>query len=162
MALLSQTFNVNDLPAATNDYGPIPDGWYDVTIKTAELRPTKDKTGEFIQVRYDVTGPTHANRVVWGNINIKNKSSQAEEIGRGQLASLLRAVGLNEVQDTDQLVGLNLSIKVSTRTSEGYEPSNEVRGFKSLNGAPLPTVDSSPKPVAAALDNKAAPPWQKK
>lgn len=160
MALLSQTFDVNDLPEATGDYGPIPDGWYQVIIKSADLRPTKDQTGQYIQVRYDVTGPTHANRVVWGNINIKNRSTQAEEIGRQQLGSLLRAIGLNSVQDTDQLVGQSLSIKVSTRTSEGYEPSNEVRGFKAINGAPLPTVDSEPK--AESAPSKAAPPWQKK
>lgn len=160
MALLSQSFNVNDLPAATGDYGPIPDGWYDVTIKSAELKLTKDQTGEYISIRYDVTGPTHANRVVWGNINIKNKSSQAEEIGRQQLGALMRAVGLHSVQDTDQLIGSNLSIKVATRASEGYEPTNEVRGFKALNGASLPPVDSAPKSESAPA--KAAPPWQKK
>lgn len=160
MALLSQSFDVNDLPASTGDYGPIPDGWYSVTIKGADLKPTKDQTGEYIAIRYDVTGPSHSGRVVWGNINVKNKSTQAEEIGRQQLGSLLRAVGIHSLQDTDQLIGANLSIKVSTRTSEGYEPTNEVRGFKAIDGAALPQVDSAPK--AEAAPTKAAPPWQKK
>lgn len=160
MALLSQSFDVNDLPASTGDYGPIPDGWYSVTIKSADLKATKDQTGQYIAIRYDVTGPAYVSRVVWGNINIKNKSTQAEEIGRQQLGSLLRAIGLASVQDTDQLVGASLCIKVATRASEGYEPTNEVRGFKALDGAALPQAESAPKAESAPA--KAAPPWQKK
>lgn len=159
MALLDTSFDVNDLPEQQNDFSPLPEGWYQVSVAGAEIRPTKDKTGQYIAVRYDVVGPTHQGRVVFGNINIKNKSTQAEEIGRQQLGSLMRAIGLARVDDTDQLIGGNLQIKVSIRQSEGYDPQNEVRQWKAIEGS-TPSVPSAQ--TAQSSDAKAAPPWAKK
>lgn len=159
MALLSQSFDVNDLPAQQNDFSPLPDGWYSSTIKSAEMRDTKDKTGQYIAVRYDILGPTHQGRVVFGNINIKNKSTAAEEIGRQALGSIMRAVGLARVDDTDQLIGHSLQIKLATRVSEGYEPSNEVRQFKSIEGGNLPPLSVV---ASAPTAQVVTPPWAKK
>jgi hypothetical protein len=159
MALLSQIFDIKSIPQQTNDFSPLPEGWYTATIKTAEIRDTKDKTGQYIAVRYDITGPTHQGRVVFGNINIKNKSTAAEEIGRQALGSIMRSIGLSRVDDTDQLIGGALQIKLSIRTQEGYEPTNDVRGYKALEGASMPKVTAS-EPVQD--DGKVAPPWAKK
>jgi hypothetical protein len=67
----------------------------------------------------------------------------------------MRAIGLTTVQDTDQLIGGQLSIKLDVRESEQYGASNDVKGYKS-NGATAPIAAKAP---AAA---KAAPPWVKK
>lgn len=159
MALLDISFDVNDLPAQQNDFSPLPEGWYSVSVAGAEIRATKDQTGQYIAVRYDVTGPTHQGRVVFGNINIKNKSTQAEEIGRQQLGSLMRAIGLARVDDTDQLIGGNCQIKLSIRQSEGYDPQNEVRQWKAIEGG-TPSVPSAQ--TASEASAKAAPPWAAK
>jgi hypothetical protein len=161
MALLSQSFDVNDLPEQQNDFSPLPEGWYTAFIKGAELRDTKDKTGQYIAIRYDIVGPTHQGRVVFGNINIKNKSTAAEEIGRQALGSIMRAIGLSRVENTDQLIGNNLQIKLSIRTQEGYEPTNDVRQFKAVEGGnlpPLSIVASNPSPTGSTV----TPPWAKK
>lgn len=160
MALLGESFDINSLPEQQNDFSPLPDGWYNAVINKAEIRDTKDKTGQYVAVRYDITGPTHSGRVVFGNINIKNKSTLAEEIGRQALGSIMRAIGLSRVDDTDQLIGGALQIKLSIRTQEGYEPTNDVRGYKAMEGASMPKV-STPAP-AAQDDGKAAPPWAAK
>ena len=159
MALLDTSFDVNDLPEQQNNFDPVPEGWYSVAVAGAEIKPTKDKTGQYIAVRYDILGPTHQGRVVFGNINIKNKSTQAEEIGRQQLGSLMRAIGLARVDDTDQLIGGNLQIKVAIRQSEGYDPQNEVRGFKAIEGGAPKAEQFAPTSQATA---SAAPPWAKK
>ena len=161
MALLSQSFDVNDLPAQQNDFAPLPEGWYTASINSAEIRDTKDKTGQYIAIRYDITGPTHQGRVVFGNVNIKNKSTQAEEIGRQALGSIMRAIGLARVDDTDQLIGGNLQIKLAIRTQEGYEPTNDVRGYKAIEGGSLPKAEEF-APTSPAQSEKAAPPWAKK
>lgn len=160
MALLSQSFDVNDLPAQQNDFAPLPEGWYQASINSAEIRDTKDKTGQYIAIRYDILGPTHQGRVVFGNVNIKNKSTQAEEIGRQALGSIMRAIGLARVDDTDQLISGILQIKLAIRTQEGYEPTNEVRGYKAIEGGSLPQAQEF-APTTPASD-KAAPPWAKK
>ena len=161
MAQLPQAFSAAELPQSDRNYDPIPEGWYDVEIKGAELRTTKAGNGQYIAVRYDVTGPTHAGRVVYGNLNVSNPNPKAEEIGRQQMGELMRSIGLPVLQDTDQLVGGRLSIKVSIRKSEQYGDSNDVKGFKALVGGAAPAVaaPSAPAPQPAAAPAGSAPPW---
>jgi hypothetical protein len=164
MALFGQSFNVNELPESQS-YDLIPDGWYDAIITKADLKPTKDQTGERLNIRYDILGPTHQGRVVFVGINIKNKSAAAEEIGRQQLGSIMRAGGIPSLDDSDQLIGLRMQIKVKTRTQDGYDPSNDVSGFKAIEGAMLPPVSKPAAATAASAGDttgKAAPPWAKK
>lgn len=156
MAQLLETFSVDALPQSERNFEPLPAGWYTAVINGAEIKNTKAGTGQYIAVRYDITGPTHQGRVVFGNLNIKNPNPKAEEIGRQQLGELMRAIGLATVQDTDQLIGGQLSIKLDVRESEQYGASNDVKGYKS-NGAPAPAV-AAKAPAAA----KATPPWVKK
>lgn len=161
MAFLGQTFDANELPQG-NTYEPLPAGWYTATIADAELKTTKDGTGQYIKIRYDITGPTHQGRVVFGNLNIKNASARAEEIGRRQLGELMRAIGLARVTDTDQLIGGVLSIKVDVRpATDQYPAQNEVRGFKVVTGA-APALSPAASAPAASAPSKATPPWAKR
>lgn len=166
MAFLNETFDVNELPQGNGNYEPLPPGWYHANITGAELKSTKAGNGQYIAVRYDITGPTHQGRVVFGNLNIKNASAKAEEIGRQQLGEIMRAIGLAKVTDTDQLIGGSLQIKLEIRTQEGYEPSNDVKGYKATSGSvPTPAAASAPAQAAQAApaaSGKAAPPWAKK
>lgn len=159
MTFLNETINVSDLPQSVG-YDLLPDGWYTATINKAELTPTKDGSGQYIKMRYDITGPTHQGRVVFGNVNIRNQSVKAEEIGRQQLGDIMRAIGLAQVTDTDQLIGGVLQIKVATKPADGkYEASNEIKGYKSASGgspAPVtaPVINNKPKSAGSA-------PWMK-
>ncbi len=161
MAQLGETFNTENLPEDQGNFEPIPAGWYTATIGEADLRDTKAGTGQYVSVRYNITGPTHEGRVVFGNLNIRNPNPKAEEIGRQQLGSIMRAIGLPSVQDTDQLIGGNLQIKVSIQKSEEYGDKNEVKGFKAIDGA-RPPVASEPAQQAAQPAAAAAPPWARK
>ena len=172
MAYLDQPINVNDLPEDTGgDFSLIPAGDYTASIKSADLTPTKDGSGQYIKLRLDVTGPTHAGRVIFANVNIRSQSSAAEQIGRAQLGAIMKAAGMATLQDTDQLVGVQLGIKVAIReartTPEGktYEASNEVKGYKALGGTAPVVNGTMPKPsatAAAPAAGKAAPPWAAK
>jgi|GEM_PF-399952 len=170
MAFLEHAISLDDLPESTGDgeFKPLPAGWYQATINKASLEPTKDGTGQKISIRYDITGPTHQGRVVFGNLNIKNKSEKAESIGRAQLGELMRALGLAKLSDTDQLIGGSLSIKLDIReartdaaTGKTYEASNDVKGFRASGDAmPSSAVPSFSKPATAAPKAEgAAPPW---
>ena len=100
---------------------------------------------------------------MFGNLNIKNASTKAEEIGRQQLGEIMRAIGLAKVTDTDQLIGGNLGIKLSVRT--GDYAGNEIKAFRALGGAaPAAVAPFKPSPSAASGNAvvKAAPPWAKK
>ena len=158
MTFLDQEFVAAELPQG-NSYEVLPEGWYTATITKADIQATKDGTGQYIKVRYDITGPTHQGRVVFGNLNIRNASVKAEEIGRQQLGELMRSIGLSKVSDTDQLIGGNLSIKVAIRPASGqYGESNEIKGFKAIGGS----APAASAPAAAPAASKGAtPPWMK-
>jgi hypothetical protein len=164
MASLGITLNQSELPEGQN-FDPIPEGWYTAQIKAAELKNTKANDGQYIAVQYTVTGPTHAGRVIFGNLNIKNRNSEAERIGMGQLGSVMGAIGLAKIEDTDQLIGGNLQIKVGmSKPQEGYEQRNEVKGWKAIEGGPAPmpavgAVGAVAKPATVPASTKA--PWQK-
>ena len=165
MAFLNEEFNVNEMPQGNGSFEPLPAGWYTATISQSELKDTKAGNGQYIKLRYDITGPSHQGRVVFGNLNIKNANPKAEEIGRQQLGDIMRAIGLAKVTDTDQLIGGQIAIKLEVKEDAQYGASNEVKGFKSVSGsaapaaAATPAKDSTPAPAKPA---RAAPPWAKK
>ena len=162
MAFLDEEFTLDTLPKGTSNFEPLPEGWYNATITGAEVKPTKANDGKYIAAKYNITGPTHQGRVVFGNLNIKNASIKAEEIGRQQLGEIMRAIGLAKVTDTDQLIGGNLGIKLVVKTGE--YAGNEIKGYKSL-GSVSPAAVAPFKPVgpaAGAPAAKSAPPWAKK
>ena len=147
---LDEVFTLDSVPAPTTSYDAIPAGLYEATIANAEIKDSKSG-GKYINVRYDITGPSHAGRVVFGMITISNANPKAEEVGRQQLGELIRAIGLDKLADTDQLIGGSLIIKLDVEQSEKYGEQNRVRGFRPV---------SKGKPTVAPTTN--TPPWAKK
>lgn len=139
--------NLADLPEDENtgDFEPLPAGWYSVKTTQAELKETSKGDGQYIKIRYDITGPTHEGRVVFGNLNISNPNDVAQRIGQQQLGQLMKAGKLDSIEDTDQLVGLDLEIKLKIQPAKGeYGPSNGITAFKGVEGAQKPTGKALP------------------
>ena len=147
---LDEVFTLDSVPAPTTSYDAIPAGLYEATIANAEIKDSKSG-GKYINVRYDITGPSHSGRVVFNMITISNANPKAEEVGRQQLGELIRAIGLDKLADTDQLIGGSLIIKLDVEQSEKFGEQNRVRGFRPA---------SKSKPAVAATTN--TPPWAKK
>lgn len=183
MGFLGTTYSTDELPEGRG-FEPIPVGWYEAEIKKAEVKPTKDGSGTRLNVQFSITGPTHAGRVVFAGLNIELPNSpEGQRIGKEQFGDLLRAVGLETIDDSDELVGFNLRIKVKTKpATEQYEANSEAAGFRPLeDGADAPpaarvkpaTGPGARKPAAAAAKpaakaaapaagGKKPPPWAKK
>lgn len=150
MAYLGEDYTLENMPES--NFEPIPAGWYNAQTTSAELKDTKSGTGQYIAVRYDITGPTHEGRVIFFNINIRNTNATAENIGRQQLGDLMAAVGLQRVTDTDELVGHHVQIQVVIEPAkDGYDASNRIKRHKAIDGG-------SPAP---APEENATPPWKK-
>lgn len=158
MAFLGQTYNQAELPQNENkEFEPLAAGWYSATISEANLKPTKAGTGEYIILRFDITSPEAAGRVVFTNLNIRNPNPVAQEIGFKQMGEVMAAIGLASVQDTDQFVGGNLQIKLSIKDDPQYGKQNEVKAYKALE-ASAPAAPTTPQATAAT----SAPPWASK
>ena len=161
MAFLNEAFNVADLPAS-QDFEPVPAGWYSVDIKAADVKQTKSGTGEYIKLQLAITGPTHAGRVVFCNLNVRNANPDAEKIGRAQMGDVMRSTGITRLTDTDQLINKTLSAKLSVKAATAdYPASNDVKGFKAAGDAMPKAAFASPPNVAAPKAAGAPPPWAK-
>lgn len=160
MAFLGTTIRANELPESTgDDFPPIPAGEYTVSIAAAYLAPTKEGTGRYIKLKLNVIAPTHQGRVLFSNLNIRNQSAKAEEIGLQQLGAVMRAIGLATIEDTDQLIGGVMDVKVTIKAAtDQYPAGNEVKAYKPMSGA---TPAAKPQ-QATAQPQAAAPakrPW---
>jgi len=127
-------FNLNEMPKSEG-FDPVPAGEYQVRIKACDVKATKDETGQYIKMTLEILGPSHAGRVIFSNLNIRNKSSEAERIGLQQLGEVMTAIGVQSVQDTDQLIGGVMMVKVVVKPAQGeWSAGNEVKGYKPLAG----------------------------
>ena len=162
MAFLDQSFSLDELPQSTsNSFEPLPIGAYTATITKAEVKITKLGDGEYISLRFDITGPTHQGRVVFHNLNIKNKNPKSEAMALADLGKIMRATGLSRVTDTDQLIGGNMTIKLTIKQDEKYGAGNNVVDILSSGSSPAP-MPSTSAPAPAGAASKASPPWGKK
>jgi hypothetical protein len=148
---LDEIFTLDEVPAQTTNYDAIPAGLYEATITSADVKESKSG-GKYVNVRYDITGPSHVGRVVFGMITLSNANPKAVEIGKTNMLELIAAIKLDKnLVDTDQLIGGQLIIKLDVEQSEKYGEQNRVRGFRPA---------SKGKPTVAATTN--TPPWAKK
>lgn len=153
-----ETVRLSELPEQTNDFAPLPAGEYIASIKDVELRQTKNGMGQYLKLKLQIEAPTHTGRIVFSNLNIRNQSEVAQNIGQAQLGSIMRAAGLVELIAPDQLIGTTLGIKLAIREAQnGYEAQNEVKAYKAIQGSAPPPV-SAPKAATSA----ATPPWAKR
>lgn len=141
MSFLNQAINVNDLP--DDEKSLIPSGVYSVVISEAELKTTNSGTGQYISLKLKVVGGQYSNRVIFDMININNPNPTAQNIGLATLKKIMKAMQLDSVQNTDQLVGGNLVVKVGVELSDEYGDKNKVKDYQSAGGniAPPPAND---------------------
>lgn len=162
---LTLSFNATEVQPASSDFEPIPVGWYQFVIEKAELKPTKAGTGSMVSIMAKVQGPTHDNRVVFGNINYQNPNPQAQEIGQRQLSALCHAIGVLNLSNVAQLCGIPFEarVKITAATynvandkDSGvlYEARNEFQGFRAVGGATAAPIGTSSAPAAPSAPAK--------
>lgn len=119
---------------SSSGFEPMPKGDYLIRCEKAEVKETRDGTGQFISCEMSVMGPQeYEGRKVFTNFNIKNKSEQAVEIGLSQLKSFMECSKVddpNKLEDVSALEGLICTAHLKIRKSEQYGDSNEVHYFK--------------------------------
>lgn len=143
---------------AANDgddpYSPIPEGAYEAELARCELRTTKAGTGRYIAAGWRITGPSHAGRWIWSNLNIENQSERAAKIGLAQFARMCLALGWRRKPETlDVMVGKRCVIELAVREQNGRR-DNEIRGYRAIDAAP---VASRPTPSASKPSTKPSP-----
>lgn len=153
-------FNATQVqPQASFD--PIPAGKYICQITESEIKSTKAGTGQQLVLTWEVLEGDFKGRKVWDRLNISNPNKQAEQISQAALSAICHAAGVLQLQDSSQLHNKPMRIRVNVKKSEGYEPSNEVKGYEAVQGMTSPAFTApgfqqAPQQAAQAANT---PPW---
>lgn len=151
-------FDANAIQPDTS-FEPIPAGWYNAVIDESEMKPTRDGSGAYLALRFNIIDGQYAGRKVFTRLNLRNQNPVAQDIAQKQLSTICHAVNVLNVQDSSQLHALPMQIrvKVTNDPTGQYDPSNEISGYKAVgagNGqgvaAPLAAPAAPVAPVAPA------------
>jgi len=131
--------NLNGFDASQvepTSFDPLPAGKYLAVITESEMRPTKKGAGQYLNLTFEVIEGEYKGRKLWARLNLKNPNPQAEQIARGQLSAICRAVGVMAPKDSLELHNLPLvvTVKVKKREDTG-DLQNEVSGYAKKESA---------------------------
>lgn len=134
------------------DFDPIPAGKYLAVITASEMKPTKNGSGQFLELTFQVIEGQYKNRLLWSRLNLDNPSAQAVQIARGELSAICRAVGVMTPKDSVELHNLPLMVTVKCKNREDTgDVVNEIKGY-----AKKEAVSATPSTQTNT------PPWARK
>jgi len=140
-------FNANNVDPAV-DFEPIPAGKYLTIITDSGIKPTKNGSGSFLELTFQVIDGQYKNRLLWSRLNLDNPNKQAVEIARAQLSAICRAVGVMQPKDSTELHNLPLQVTVKCKKREDTdEIVNEIRGYakkEAATGQPQQETTNTP------------------
>ena len=156
------------------DFTPVPEGEYAVSVTDAQLKGTS-KGGTMLVLSHTIITGMNEGRVIIDRLNVNCPGSpKAEDIAKQSLAKICKAIGVDTLDSTNQLIGKRMKIRIGIQKGQGTyidsmgneKPSqdqNNVKGYYSLNGetpAPIQQEASEPTPEAqSAQASNGAPPW---
>lgn len=134
MALLS--FNSADVPAEEK-LAPIPVGWYKAMITDSDVKPTSGGNGIRVNLQLKVIDGPYAGRVIFDGINHTNPNETAQKIGRARISAYCVATGIASFQDTQQLHGVpvEIRVKIEKDSSGQYDDRNGVSAVRAIGSA---------------------------
>ena len=140
-------FNAAEVDTTSRD--AIPSGTYEAVVTDSETRATKNGTGLGRNLTCAILseGPAKG-RKVFAWINYENASAKAQQIGREELASLCKAVGVTELEDTVQLHNLPLLITVGLDRNDPTK--NVIKAYKAKSAQSAQPAQKSPQASGAA------------
>lgn len=136
MAQLPGTFNPDEHPS--DDFDPMPDGWYPAQIIDSEITDTR-AGGQMLKISGEITDGDFSGRLFWDNLNIVNSNEVAQRIANQRLGKYCAAVGLGPIDDTEDLHNIPFMVKLGIEPGEGqYRDKNIVKDVKLYENEPQP------------------------
>ena len=144
-------FNANDVDPNVA-FEPIPAGDYLAVVVATETKPTKNGSGEYLQLEMEVLDGPHKGRKVWDRLMLKHTNSQTVAIARSTLSALCRAVGVMQPRDSVELHNLPVIVKVACKKrGDTGEITNVVKGYKKKGAAA----------TSVSTVTEGTPPWKR-
>jgi hypothetical protein len=153
-----------DDSAKVSDFSVIPAGQYELELTEGSVEPTNDGTGKLFKHRFRVIDGEYEGRLIFGNMNLVNKSDVAANIGRGEFNALRTVTGVLDIPqnelEPDNMFFKRFTGVVKIQPAKGdWEAKNAVNWgatlklFNQGNAA----NDNGKAPVGKAAANDNAP-----
>lgn len=160
MASLGSTFDATQVQP-NQPFDVIPAGKYKVHVVDSDMRATKDGMGQYLWLELEIVDGELAGRKLWDRLNLVNQNAQAVEIAQRALSALCHATGQLHVSDSEQLHFKPVIATVRVRPArEGYDASNEIRGYEPVTGAAPVARPAMQRPAPQTPTANAAP-WKR-
>lgn len=150
-------FNASNVEITPRSYEPLPAGDYEMIILRSDTKPTKAGNGHYLELEMQIIGGAFSGRRHWERLNLDNSSHKTVQIANEQLAKLCMAVGLEQVEDSEEL---HDKAFICTIGIDKKDPTrNVIWDYKPADG-PAPAPAAKPAAVAApAAAGRPARPW---
>lgn len=162
MAQLGQRFDATAHNTEQADYAELPNGIYVMEVEASDVVPTKAGDGTILKTTNVVVEPEdYKGRKLFNNYNLENKNATAQEIGQRQFASLCRAIGVDGVEDSEDLHFKTFTVRVALGkpSKDGQYPARaEIKRyyFPDEGNVPPAEIDATQPAPVAANDNRPA------
>jgi hypothetical protein len=148
-------FNANQVEPNVS-FDPIPAGKYVAAITESEAKPTKNGSGNYLQLTFTILEGEYKDRMVWARLCLDHPNQQTVKIARAQLSAICHAVGVMTPGDSAELHNIPLVVKVKCKKREDTgDVVNEATGY-----AKRETTNAA-KPAQPPAQQAAAP-WARK
>ena len=122
-------FNASEVPEDTG-FEPIPEGDYMCQIVQSDMKENKKKTGQYLELRVQIQEEPYVGRLVFERLNLINPNETAVKIANRTLADICEACGVDEVEDSEELHGIEFVAHVVVTEPQGdYPAGNEVKKY---------------------------------
>ncbi|WP_028753688.1 DUF669 domain-containing protein [Rhizobium leucaenae] len=168
MAALGKSFDATQHDTTQREFaGELPNGIFRLEIETSEVKPTSKGTGTYLSTIVKVVEPEeYKGRTIFNNnYNLENANPVAQEIGQKQFASLCRAIGISEVEDSEELHFRAFVAKVGRgkpsvgKDGKEYPGRAEIKRYffpdEELPELGIDAIQPDDEKPAAANDNRA-------
>ena len=128
--MLPDVFNAKDHDKM-GGFEPIPAGWYLVEIDKSEMKDNSAKTGRFLTCQLKVVEGEYKGRYLFNLMNLVNPNQQTVEIAQKELASICEACELDEIEDSTELHGITMAVRVAIKEgTEKWPAKNEIKAYR--------------------------------
>lgn len=149
-------------PDSGNDFEALPKGPYNVVVRDTLSKPSS--TGkEMIKLELQVTDGPYANRILFNYIVFSTGNPKAMRLTLNRLAAFgltrefIATTKPSVAQIAELLVGRKAIAQVGIQQEGDYKGSNEVKGFKPLEGVEQPAVATPAAAKPAGVPNIPVP-----
>ena len=130
-------FDVNSVEAAEGFPDALPAGWYPVIMTSSNLRTNANGVGSSLHTAYKIIEGENSGKFIFIRVNWEAVSEQAQQIGRGKIAAVAKALNINGIlQDSNQLHDKPFMLKVNYQEPNGnFAAQNDIGAAKPMDAS---------------------------